>query len=100
MRWRRSRERAREQPFRIGPTREVSERECSECGRAFTFVEGFVEREDTAVAIYLAACHHHDDVREAWIDVILGTFGIRDSADHVTFGVRVGPVVNYDGPAA
>ncbi|MGH3163178.1 MAG: hypothetical protein ACRDPF_24970 [Streptosporangiaceae bacterium] len=47
-----------------------------------------------------AACHVHDGEREAWIDVILGTFSSEDASDHVTFGARVGPVAGQADPAA
>lgn len=39
-------------------------------------------------------------VHEAWIDAILGSWGHNEFGDHVTFGCRVGPVVNSPTPAA
>ena len=47
-----------------------------------------------------AACHVHDGEREAWIDVIQGTFSSDDASEHVTFGARVGPVAGQADPAA
>ena len=47
-----------------------------------------------------AACHVHDGEREAWIDIILGTFSTDDASDHVTFGAQVGPVAGQADPAA
>jgi hypothetical protein len=55
---------------------------------------------DAAVAVYFASCYHHNGVHEAWIDAILGTWGTGDFSDHVTFGCRVGPVVDSPMPAA
>ena len=63
-------------------------------------VKGFVYRDDVPYAIYFAACHAHGHIREAWIDLVLGTFGEDDWSDHVTFGVRVGPVEGQVEPAA
>ena len=63
-------------------------------------MKGFLNRNDVAAAVYFAALHDHGGDREAWIDVILGTFGSGDSTDHVTFGCRVGPVPGQDEPAA
>jgi hypothetical protein len=54
----------------------------------------------SAYAVYYASCYHHNGVHEAWIDVILGTWGSGDFTDHLTFGCRVGPVVNSPEPAA
>jgi hypothetical protein len=52
------------------------------------------------VAVYFASCYRHDGVHEAWIDVVLGTWGAEDFSDHLTFGCRVGPVSGAAGPAA
>ena len=84
----------------LDPERDVSARRCDACGRDFTLVKAFVYRRGVPHGIYLAACHEHEGVREAWIDLILGTFGEDNSSDHVTFGARVGPVDGQDEPAA
>jgi hypothetical protein len=42
---------------------------------------------------YNASCYRHD-VHEAWIDAILGSWGDNQFDDHVTFGCRVGPVMD------
>jgi hypothetical protein len=55
---------------------------------------------DTALAVYYASCYHHRGVREAWIDAILGTWGVNQFDDHITFGCRVGPVTNSPTPMA
>jgi hypothetical protein len=55
---------------------------------------------DAAIAVYFASCYHHNGVHEAWIDAILGSWGSGDYSDHVTFGCRVGPVVDSPLPAA
>jgi hypothetical protein len=101
----RRRRRARAVPvergtLRLDPERSLSTRHCENCGREFRLVKGFVSRDDVPHAVYFAACHEHDGVREAWIDLILGTFGEDASSDHVTFGARVGPVLGQDEPAA
>ncbi|WP_203918527.1 hypothetical protein [Rugosimonospora africana] len=54
----------------------------------------------TALAVYYASCYHHNGVHEAWIDAILGTWGQNQFDDHITFGCRVGPVVDSPAPAA
>ncbi len=63
-------------------------------------MQGFLYKNDVPHAVYLAACHHHEGDREAWIDLILGTFGTDVATDHVTFGTRVGPVADQAEPAA
>ena len=86
--------------LRLDLERDVSKRHCDSCGREFILVKGFVYRSDVPRAVYFVACHLHDGEREAWIDLILGTFGEDDASDHVTFGARVGPVSGQLEPAA
>lgn len=62
-------------------------------------MKSFLNRSGDAYAVAFCALHTHDDVREAWIDVILG-FGDDAESDHLTFGCRVGPVEGQDEPAA
>ena len=71
--------------------RQITTATCSCCGRERTTVTGFVYRDEDAHAIYYASCYPHDG--EAWISVILGTWGedIDTHDDHVTFGCRVPP---------
>ena len=90
---------ARANVLRLDFERDVSQRHCDSCGRDFVLVKGFVHRDDVPCAVYFVACHRHDGEREAWIDLILGTFG-DDASDHVTFGARVGPVSGQIDPAA
>ena len=78
----------------------AEERRCDHCGRSYLLVRAFITRDGDAYAIVFAACHVHDGEREAWIDVILGTFSSDDASDHVTFGARVGPVAGQADPAA
>ena len=66
----------------------------------YTLIKGFIHSAEAPHAIYFAACHDHGGVREAWIDVILGTFGENHWDDHVTFGARVGPVAGQSEPGA
>lgn len=75
-------------------------RACDQCGRGYEFIRGFILNDDDAYAIYFAACHDHDGTREAWIDVILGTFTDENATDHVTFGCRVGHFPGQVEPAA
>lgn len=76
-------------------TPEVREYECPECGALFQLSIGFVTRDGSAHAIYYAACHHHEGIHDAWIDVVLGSWSsddeIPDPNDHTTFSCRVGP---------
>lgn len=74
-------------------------RSCPDCGRDFTLVKSSILKNGYGYGVVFAALHDHD-VREAWIDVVLGTFGEADYSDHVTFGCRVGPVDGQDEPAA
>jgi hypothetical protein len=78
----------------------AEERRCDHCGRSYLLIRAFITRDGDAYAIVFAACHVHDGEREAWIDVILGTFSSDDASDHVTFGARVGPVAGQADPAA
>jgi hypothetical protein len=73
---------------------------CAQCGRTYRLIKSFVTRGGDAHAIAITALHRHDNQSEAWIDVILGTFGENSSDDHITFGCRVGPVVGQAEPAA
>lgn len=82
------------------PERGSNELTCADCGAHYTLVKGFVYEDHAAHAIYFAACHNHDEVHEAWIDVILGSFGEGDPTDHVTFGCRVGPIPGQLEPQA
>jgi hypothetical protein len=59
--------------------------------RSYVLVRAFITKDGDAYAIVFAACHVHDGEREAWIDVILGTFSSDDDPDRVSFGARVGP---------
>ena len=79
--------------------RSVEPKECAACGRGYVLAKGFIYADDEPHAVYFAALHNHG-VPEAWIDVILGTFGSADYSDHVTFGCRVGPIEGQTEPAA
>lgn len=78
----------------------IQEEDCSQCGRHYPLVKSFITRDGVAYAVSFCALHVHDDVHEAWIDVILGTFADDLADDHVTFGCRVGPVAGQSEPAA
>ena len=81
------------------PERTVELKSCAACGRGYTLIKSFILDDNDAHAVLFAALHDHGE-REAWIDVILGTFGSEDFSDHVTFGCRVGPVQGQADPAA
>lgn len=86
-------------PLAFDPERAVDERVCPDCRRSYLNIKGFILKDNDAHAIFFAALHSHD-APEAWIDVILGTFGDDDPSDHVTFGCRVGAIDGQLEPAA
>lgn len=71
---------------------------CDECGNEHEAVTGFVLKDGSAHAVYYADWHPH--AREAFVDVVLGTWEEPDYPDQVTFGCRLGPVEGQKGPAA
>jgi hypothetical protein len=79
----------------IGPERRVRTRICDCCGGERQVITGFVYQDECTLAAYFAACYPHQG--EAWMDVVLGSWGDDSNADHVTFGCRCGPV---DGPSS
>jgi hypothetical protein len=81
------------------PERTVELKSCAACGRGYTLIKSFILDDGDAHAVLFAALHDHGE-REAWLDVVLGTFGSDVFADHVTFGCRVGPVHGQSEPAA
>jgi hypothetical protein len=81
--------------------RQEREFECPCCKAQVQRTWNYVSRDDEPYAVYFANCYHHrDKPHEVWIDVILGTWGEGEFDDHVTFGCRVGPVVDSPEPAA
>jgi hypothetical protein len=78
----------------------VQEQDCPRCGRHYPLIKAFVTQDAVATAVTFTSLHCHDGDNEAWIDAILGTFGEDRSEDHVTFGCRVGSVMNADEPQA
>jgi hypothetical protein len=76
------------------------DKECAECGRSYRLVKTFIRRDGDAYGIAFTALHQHGGINEAWIDVVLGTFGENATDDHITFGCRVGPVEGQTEPAA
>jgi hypothetical protein len=81
-------------------SRQVRNFTCSCCDVETERTWANVLQGDATVAVYFASCYHHRGVHEAYLDVILGTWGSTDFADHVTFGCRVGPVTGSPMPAA
>ncbi len=83
--------------------RQAREYECSCCSAPIQRTWNLISRGGRAFAVYFANCYHHkDQPHEAWIDVILGTWGNNNYYydDHVTFGCRIGAVVDRPGPTA
>lgn len=64
--------------------RDSKPQECERCGQPFRLVKLFVLRDDASHAVCFVALHTHEDVREAWLDVILGTWGEDDSTISLT----------------
>lgn len=75
--------------------RVVRPKTCQQCGRSYENINGFVYEDGAAHSIYFAACHGHPE-HDAWIDVVLGTWGENDVHDHVTFSCEL----RSDGAAA
>ena len=84
----------------IEPERNIREETCDRCGRQYRQLTLFIHRDGDAFAICYASLHRHEDVPEAWLDVILSLWDEENASDHVTFGCRVGPVQGQDEPAA
>jgi hypothetical protein len=72
----------------LGGDRHVVTQTCDCCGDTRQTVTGYVYDDDTAHAVYFASCCPHD--REVWIEVILGSWDVDSTDDHITFGCRVG----------
>jgi len=76
--------------------RQVHTQECSCCGTAIERSSSLVQRDGTAYAVYFAHCYAHG--REAFVDVVLGTWSAAGASDHVTFGCRIGAVDGASEP--
>ena len=81
--------------------REIRHYTCDCCQAPIERVWNFIYRDDIPRAVYFANCYHHArQPHDVWMDVVIGTWGESDATDHVTFGCRVGPVVDSPAPAA
>jgi hypothetical protein len=59
----------------------------------------YVAREDgSTFGVCFASLHDEPGAENAWLDVILGTFGECAPSDHVTFGCRIIPGTTSRGP--
>jgi hypothetical protein len=104
--------------------------DCPCCAAPIDRSWNLVRRGGAPVALYYASCYPHADGREAWLDVVFGSWaahaGAVDGASadaaaaggrvdvaaagpcmdvaaaggNVTFGCRIGPVAGHAGPAA
>jgi hypothetical protein len=81
--------------------REIRHYTCDCCRAPIERVWNYVYRDDVPRAVYFANCYHHtDQPHDVWMDIIIGTWGQNGAPDHVTFGCRVGPVVDSPQPGA
>jgi hypothetical protein len=79
----------------------VQQERCGDCGQDYVLVKSFIRDSVGPHAVSFSALHIHDRAHEAWIDVVFGSFeGPAEREQRVTFGCRVGPVVNSPEPAA
>jgi hypothetical protein len=78
----------------------VNEMACPDCGRPFRRIMRYLRDDGDAYAASFASLYTHGDVKDAYLDVVLGTWGENDPSDHVTFGCRVGRIEGQSGPAA
>lgn len=72
----------------LGIERRIESRECDECARRYTLVQGYIYRGEGAYAIYYTQLHDHEG-SEAWIDVIFGSLDLAEAEDRVTFGCHL-----------
>ncbi|MFD9551687.1 hypothetical protein ACFWBG_30270 [Nocardia salmonicida] len=85
----------------IDPERNIDSAVCDCCDTPYDRVNGFINTENGAYAIYYASCLHHQGTHEAYIDVIFDNCWDPDdpvnnpSSDRVTFGCRVGPAEGH-----
>jgi hypothetical protein len=77
---------------------EVMNLRCDSCGRAHRRNIGYVLRGGHIFATYLANWYPHE--REAWLEVVMGSFVEPDFADHIMFACRIRPSRGNSGPAA
>ncbi|MFE0458404.1 hypothetical protein ACFW1A_03970 [Kitasatospora sp. NPDC058965] len=87
----------------LGPDRQTRTFDCECCQAPIDRSWCHVLADGTPFALYYANCYHHrDQEHDAWIDVVLGTWGTTPDTwtDHTTFTCRVGPVPGQDAPAA
>lgn len=54
-------------PLTYDGDRRVEDKECDRCGAPFRLVCGFLLKYAAPYAVFFAACHAHDMIREAWI---------------------------------
>ena len=76
----------------------VDRRRCPDCGNEHESVTGFVLKDGSAHAVYYADWHPH--AKEAYVDVVLGSWEEPDYPGQVTFGCRLGHVDEQSPPAA
>jgi hypothetical protein len=90
-------------PLTVNPeAHQLREYECGCCKAPIQRTWNVVYRDGDPYAVYYASSYHHaDQPHETWIDVVLGYWDQQEeSGNHVTFGCRVGPVVDSPDPAA
>ena len=86
-------------PVAFDGARESRIVECAHCHRQVHRVMRYITSDHSSTfGICFASLHEGKEANEAWLDVILGTFGEGAPTDHVTFGCRVTPSSGSDGP--
>lgn len=83
----------------IDEKRNVTTKACEHCGEPRVTVSGSILRDGNLLAYYFASCYHHDG-HEVWIDIVYPPAWDAVDQQRVTFGCRVGPVVNSPTPAS
>ena len=72
---------------------------CPHCHRQNRRVmQNVMDSDGSTFGVYIASLHD-EPAGEAWLDVILGTFGDDAPSDHVTFGCHIVPGPTPHGPA-
>ena len=70
----------------IEPERNTTEKTCDRRGRQYRQLVLFVHQDGDPYAICYASLHRHENVSEAWLDVIIGSWDEGEANDHVSLG--------------
>lgn len=91
-------------PLSIDPQRHLTPFNCGHCDSEHLQIRGLVDNEHGLFAAYHAYLYNHDDVHEAYVDVVMDDGWDRSSPlepgpSRTTFGCRIGPVEGAPAPA-